>query len=99
VPAQPRFLVGLELFVIGAAAWSTTVVLDARGWKGTDGEFRRGYVLLIIMNQLALLPYLAAGVVVATVGYGGLYLLVPSIVFSLLKALLDSWVLLVEINR
>ena len=32
-------------------------------------------------------------------GVDGLYWLVPAVIFSLLKALLDAWVLLVEINR
>jgi hypothetical protein len=36
---------------------------------------------------------------VLTRGVGGLYLLVPAIIISFIKALLDAWVLLVEINR
>ncbi len=32
-------------------------------------------------------------------GVGGLYWLVPAAIFSFIKAILDAWVLLVEINR
>ena len=42
---------------------------------------------------------LLAGVAVLWGGPGGLYWLVASTVFSVLAALADAWVLLVEINR
>jgi len=38
-------------------------------------------------------------VVVLTVGDVGLYWIVPAVIFSFLKAIIDAWVLLVEINR
>lgn len=47
----------------------------------------------------AVLPYIIAGIVVLSRGSGGLYWIVPAIIVSFLKAILDAWVLLVEINR
>jgi hypothetical protein len=40
-----------------------------------------------------------AGVGVLWVGPGGLYWLVAGTIFSILAALFEAWVLLVEINR
>lgn len=37
--------------------------------------------------------------IVLSSGSGGLYWIVPAIIFSFVKAILDAWVLLVEINR
>ena len=51
------------------------------------------------LTQFALLPYIVAGIIVLTRDAGGLYWLVPAIIISFIKAILDAWVLLVEINR
>ena len=51
------------------------------------------------LTRFAVLPYVVADSVVLTHGAGGLYWLVPAIVISFIKALLDAWVMLVEINR
>jgi hypothetical protein len=46
-----------------------------------------------------MLPYLLAGVMILTSGQTGIYFLIPGIFISLVKALTDAWVLLVEIHR
>jgi hypothetical protein len=50
-------------------------------------------------GQVATLTLVIAGVAVLWVGPGGLYWLVAGTLFSILAALADAWVLLVEINR
>ena len=49
--------------------------------------------------QIATLPLIVAGIAILAVGVGGLYWLVAGMVFSILAALFEAWVLLVEINR
>ena len=53
----------------------------------------------MLLSQLASLPYVIAGILALAIGTVGLYLVVPAIIFSFIKAILDAWVLLVEINR
>jgi modulator of FtsH protease len=48
---------------------------------------------------MAALPFVIAGITMLVGGGGGLYWLVPAVIFSFLVSLLDAWVLLVEINR
>ena len=62
-------------------------------------DVRRAFVLRVALGQMATLPLVIAGVAVLTVGPGGLYWLVAGTVFSILAALSEAWVLLVEINR
>jgi hypothetical protein len=99
VPEQSLPLLGAEVLVGGLVCWITVIVLDIDIWRKTGAEFRRSYVLLVAMNQIATLPYVIAGLVLVFGGAGGLYWLVPAMVFSFIKAILDAWVLLVEINR
>lgn len=51
------------------------------------------------LTQFALVPFIIAGIIALTHGAGGPYWLVPAILISFIKVILDAWVLLVEINR
>ena len=53
----------------------------------------------IVLAQGAVLPLLIAAVSLLLLTRGGLYWLVPGIVLCLVVAVLDAWVLLVEILR
>jgi hypothetical protein len=99
VPGQPRALVSLELLAVALGAWVTITLLDVRIWRKVAVPYRTRTLTLIVMNQVALLCYVAAAVAVGFTGGPGLYWLVPAVLLSFLKALLDAWVLLVEINR
>ena len=44
------------------------------------------------LTQFAVLPYIIAGIMVLSEGLGGFYWLVPAVVFSFIKAVLDAWV-------
>jgi len=99
VPGQSLTLVGIELLVVGLIVWITATRLDVIILLKKEPQYRSSYMLNLVLSQLALLPYIVAGILVLTRGAGGLYWLVPAIIISFIKAILDAWVLLVEINR
>ena len=99
IPGQSQTLVGIELLVVGLLVWITATRLDVMNLLKKEPQYRSSYMLNMALTQSALLPYLIAGIVVLTRGAGGLYWLVPAIIISFIKAILDAWVLLVEINR
>jgi hypothetical protein len=102
VPRQGTMMVGVEVLAIGLAAWGWVVaiqLLRLRGWQEMEPELRRAFVVRVALGQLATLPFVAAGIAVLAGGLGGLYWLVAGMVFSILVALFDAWVLLIEINR
>jgi len=51
------------------------------------------------VTQAATLPVVVAGVSLLVGAGGGLYWLVPGVVFSLVVAVVNAWVLLVEVVR
>ena len=53
----------------------------------------------MFIDQLALLPYIVGGILLLEGALSGCYWVVGSVIISFLKATLDAWVLLVEINR
>jgi modulator of FtsH protease len=102
VPGQGTMLIGGEVLVVGLVAWGSIVVIQLirlRSWQTMPSELRGPFVLRVALCQIATLPLLVAGIAVLAAGLGGLYWLVAGMVFSILVALFDAWVLLVEINR
>jgi len=70
-----------------------------RDWGTMRADLRGPLVVRVVLGQVATLPVVISGVVVLSVGPGGLYWLMAGTVFSILAALFEAWVLLVEINR
>ena len=98
-PLQPVFALGCELTPAAVAIWLATTILQYRT------SHRNPYVKAwqrffhVLLTQVATLPFVGCGVSLLLARGGGLYWLLPGVVFSLLAALIDAWVLLIEIQR
>jgi|SRR5579862_2170449 len=99
VPGQSIRLLGIELFLIGILAWPIALKLDLGMLRNSNSLYKGKFRLNMLLTQLAVLPYIVAGTIAICRGPKGLYWLVPGLLFSFAKAVLDAWVLLVEINR
>ena len=102
VPGQGTTLIGGEVLVLGLATWGWVAIIQLvrlQGWRTMRPDLRRAFVLRVALAQIATLPLVVAGVAVLVVGTGGLYWLVAGMVLSILVALFEAGVLLVEINR
>jgi hypothetical protein len=53
----------------------------------------------VVLGQIAVIPVMISGIAILAGGLGGLYWLVAGTIFSMIVALFDAWVLLIEINR
>lgn len=104
VPEQSSLLAGIEVLVIGAAVWGWVLaiqLLQLRRWQMMESlGLRRAFVLRVALGQFATLPFVIAGIfLLVGGGMAGLYWLMVGMLFSILVALFDAWVLLIEINR
>jgi modulator of FtsH protease len=99
VPGESLTLVGFELLLTGLILYFFILRLDLRNYRHTGKEFKNRYLLNLCLDQLASLPYIICGTAMLMSGEIGIFWIVPAIVFSFIKAVLDAWVLLVEINR
>ena len=102
VPAQGAGVLGAEVLVVGLAAWVWIVAIQLprlREWGTMRADLRVSFVLRVVLGQVGTLAMVIAGGAVLWVGLGGLYWLVAGTLFSIIAALADAWVLLVEINR
>jgi hypothetical protein len=102
VPGQGRGTVGALVLAVGLATWGWVVaiqLLRLQDWGTMRPDLRQPFVLRVVLAQIATLPLVVAGITVLTGGLGGLYWLVAGMVLSILVALFEAWVLLIEINR
>jgi hypothetical protein len=100
VPGQPRWVLGAEVLVVGIAAWSILTAI----WIGAlrapiPNQPRFVPIISVVVTQAATLPMVVAGVSLLLGAGGGLYWLVPGLAFSLVVAIVNAWVLLVEVVR
>lgn len=99
VPGQPRALLGLEVLIIGLAVWGISANILHGSCDLLKSEHRNSFVGRLVLCEIAILPFLIAGIALLTGVRGGLYWLVPGMIASYLVALVGAWVLLIEINR
>lgn len=100
VPGQPRWLLAGEVLVVGITAWSIMTVIWLRALRApVPGQPRFVPVLSTVVTQAATLPIVVAGVSLLLRAGGGLYWLVPGLALSLVVAVTNAWVLLVEVVR
>jgi len=99
VPQQTTKAIGLEILIFGIIVWAIVLRLDLRIYKYKQKQYRLPYALYFIIDHLATVPFIVAGSALATNWAYARYCVLPAIIFSIVKAVLDGWVLLVEINR
>jgi hypothetical protein len=99
VPGQSRVVLGWELVVVGVIAW-VMIAMWQRGASRENpyiGRFQK--ICFEVLSQTSCVPTIVGGVSLVAGRGGGLYWLVAGMIASLVAALLDAWVLLIEIQR
>jgi modulator of FtsH protease len=99
VPAIALPVLGWVLVALGAASTASIVVRSVRRRAGVEERYRRNADAQMVTAAASTVMFGIAGLSLLAGLGGGLYWLVPGTVGSLAIAVLDSWVLLVEINR
>jgi len=102
VPGQGPVMVGAEVLTVGLAAWGWILAIQLPllgNWQTMRPDLRVSFVVRVAMGQIATILAIVAGIAVLAGGLGGLYWLVAGMAFSILAALFEAWVLLIEINR
>src|ERR1700733_2918284 len=99
IPGPSPPTLGLLLLAVGLPAWAVPTVLQLRGLRKRDYYTVGNQIFRIALYQIATLPVLLAGLSLRGHFAGGLNWLAAFVIFSLIVALLNAWVLLVEILR
>ena len=96
---QPLTAAGVELLLAGIVDTAILLFLVIYTHRKVDPRYYGYLWFRTALNLCATLPFVIAGVAVLLWNAGGLYWIVPAILLSIIVAIYDAWVLLVEINR
>lgn len=99
IPLSTVHYLGIGVFILGGISWFVVTTLHTQARKTLTKKYLRYYIRDIILNQLATVPFLVAGILFFMNNEIGYYWLVPGILFSILSAGVTSWILLIEINN
>jgi hypothetical protein len=99
VPGQDATLLGLEILALGLGFLLATVIPRLRLPREESGHEVARRLVPLVAVAASFVPMVIAGLSLLIGAGGGLYWLVPSLVFAFLTAITSAWVLLVEILR
>lgn len=99
VPVQPIKILGIEISILAIIIWLTISRMDFVAYRRVEDLYKKLYFRNLFFLQLSILPFLTAGIFMLFESQMAYYILVPGIIFSLIKSLLDIWFLTVDINK
>jgi hypothetical protein len=99
VPGQHFWVLGTELTILGGMLWIAATGSHRAASHENPYLTARQKILQSILTQFSAIPFLAAGLSLLFGWGGGLYWLVAGTVFAFIAALMDGWVLLIEVLR
>jgi hypothetical protein len=104
VPDSSSTAIGWGLLGVGALAWAIVtrghLQVAATSRSPEAAVTPRGSVpTQILLGQAATVPFVVGAVTLIIGAGGGLYWFAPGVVFAFVAALLNAWVLLIEIER
>jgi hypothetical protein len=99
MPDQPVAVLGVEAAATTIATGVIATLLGVRGLRQSEPKFRGNFVQNLVTNLAALLPILAGGLLMLGGGEAGFYLVGAGMCLTIIKAVSEGWIFLVEINR
>ncbi|HET7715330.1 MAG TPA: hypothetical protein VFK86_06855 [Bauldia sp.] len=100
MPDQSTRAAGAEILIAGGAIWVIGAYVEWNGWRRrTAFQNPITFLFNVVLLEAATIPWLVGGILVLYGAAAGLYWLGVGIILAFVKAVVDAWVLLVEINR
>jgi hypothetical protein len=99
MPGQSLGTLGFEVAVTGLALGAVGTAIETYALRKVDLQNREAFIANLVLLEIGILPYVAGGVLLLLGDASGFYWVAAGVIISLIKAVLDAWVLLVEINR
>jgi len=99
-PHQSSLVLGLEISLTGSIIWLITFFSDLHIYQSfSDAAKKKSYMTNIVISQSITMLIVASGIFIITSGQIGIKMLVFGIIFSFIKGVINSWAILIELNR
>ena len=99
MPDQPIVVMSSETIVGGTVTIVAATIFGVRGLRVSEAAYRGNFVRNIITNIIAMAPIMVGGFLMLAGGDAGFYFVAAGMCLSILKAVTEGWIFLVEVNR
>ncbi len=99
IPQQSFLAEGIEVLCGGLLTWILMTYLHRDTLRKAEKSYHRDLVRIFVIYHLAAFSFVAAGMIFLIWGATGFYWIVAATLLSYLAAFVDTWLLVVEINR
>lgn len=99
IPDLSMKTLGIWVIVIGIIVWIIVSLLDLGIYRSKQKEYKKLHLLNMLIDQVATICFVLTGIGITSGWTNSEYWVVPAIIVSIVKAVIDGWVILVEINR
>jgi len=100
MPGLGQTVAGLGILGFGTTLFLVGTTIEAIGWRERTPEQNPvTFLFNAALLEAATIPWLVGGILVLSGSASGYYWLAGGVILAFVKAVVDAWVLLVEINR
>ena len=99
MPGQSLNALGIEIASVGVLLFLVGSGMEVYALRKVSLQNRPAFIVNLALLELGILPFIVGGVLLLLGMEGGFYWIAAGVIVSFIKAVMDAWVLLVEINR
>lgn len=99
IPTERQAIIGWIFIILAFGLWVWMLRSDIKILASAEKQYKSKFVPVVILDQLCTVAYLVGGGSLLFPGGNGPYWIAAAFLFSFAKAVLDAWVLLIEIMR
>jgi modulator of FtsH protease len=99
IPDQTIFSLGVKISFLTVFVWAFNTRLDVLNIKEKDKTYRPENIQNMIFNQVTIASFIVSSIYMLSSNSLGIDWLVAGIAMSFVKAIVDAWVLVIEIQR
>ena len=99
MPGQGTANAAAEAIGVGGGLFGVLAFIHVRAPRHALGVSAMNFAMCVFFDQLGPVLLIAGGISLLVQNGGGLYLVVPALIATMIAAIIGAWVLLVEILR
>jgi len=99
MPGQSLTALGIEIAAVRVLLFLVGSGMEVYALHKVNLQSREAFIINLVLLEFGIIPFIVGGLLLLFGMERGFYWIVAGVMASFIKAVMDAWVLLVEINR